>query len=97
MSVLEEVHDEMSRQLELWGVQSHPDGTGRPLDRHDLNFLRKQNEKAVQDGTLTWRLVLLEEVYEAVCEIDPAKLRTELLQVAAVCASWVNAIDRRGG
>lgn len=42
-----------------------------------------------------WDGVLLEEVYEALAEDDPAKLRAELVQVAAVAAAWVEAIDRR--
>jgi hypothetical protein len=40
-------------------------------------------------------LILREEVYEAFAEEDPAALRTELIQVAAVAATWVDAIDRR--
>lgn len=42
-----------------------------------------------------WDGVLLEEVYEALAESDPAKLRAELVQVAAVATAWVEAIDRR--
>jgi hypothetical protein len=45
----------------------------------------------------TWLLIALEEVFEALVETDPAKLRDELLQVAAVAVAWVEAIDRRGG
>lgn len=43
----------------------------------------------------TWADVLLEEVFEALAEDDPALLRAELVQVAAVAAAWVEAIDRR--
>jgi hypothetical protein len=39
--------------------------------------------------------VLNEEVAEAFAESDPAKLRAELLQVAAVCAAWIYDIDTR--
>jgi hypothetical protein len=42
-----------------------------------------------------WDGVLLEEVYEALAETDPAKLRAELIQVAAVAMTWAEAIDRR--
>ena len=47
-----------------------------------------------------WDAILLEEVYEALTEAaggDVAKLRKELIQVAAVAAQWVEAIDRRQG
>ncbi|WP_432010152.1 hypothetical protein [Streptomyces cucumeris] len=42
-----------------------------------------------------WDVVLLEEAYEALGEEDPARLRAELVQVAAVAVAWVEAIDRR--
>lgn len=43
----------------------------------------------------TWRDIFLEEVFEALAEDDPAKLRAELVQSAAVLVAWVEAIDRR--
>lgn len=49
----------------------------------------------LNDGSVTWADVLLEEVFEALAEDDPEKLRTELIQVAAVAQQWVGAIDRR--
>jgi hypothetical protein len=42
-----------------------------------------------------WALILLEEVYEALAEADPARLRTELIQAGAVIAAWVSDLDRR--
>lgn len=42
-----------------------------------------------------WDGVLLEEVYEALAEDDPARLRAELVQVAAVCAAWIADLDQR--
>lgn len=46
-------------------------------------------------GRVDWRDILLEEVFEALAESDPEKLRTELIQVAAVATQWVEAIDDR--
>lgn len=43
----------------------------------------------------TWVDILLEEVFEALAEEDLEKLRTELIQTAAVATQWVEAIDRR--
>lgn len=43
----------------------------------------------------TWTDILLEEVFEVLATRDPADLRTELIQLAAVAAAWVEAIDRR--
>lgn len=42
-----------------------------------------------------WDVILLEEVYEALAESDPTKLRAELIQAAAVCAAWIADIDSR--
>ena len=36
----------------------------------------------------------MEEVAEAFEEHDPARLRSELVQVAAVAVAWVEKIDR---
>jgi hypothetical protein len=47
------------------------------------------------ESCTAWDGVLLEEVYEALAESDTAKLRAELIQVAAVAVAWVEAIDRR--
>jgi hypothetical protein len=47
------------------------------------------------DGTVTWWQILREEVFEASAEDDPAALRTELIQVAAVALKWIAALDVR--
>lgn len=46
------------------------------------------------DDTCSWWLILREEVFEAAAEDDPAKLRAELVQVAAVAIKMIDAIDR---
>lgn len=43
----------------------------------------------------TWADVAGEEFWEVMAEADPAKLRAELIQLAAVAVCWVEAIDRR--
>jgi hypothetical protein len=43
----------------------------------------------------TWMHLVREEVAEAFQESDPARLREELIQVAALCVSWVEQIDAR--
>ena len=47
------------------------------------------------DGSITFEHILTEEWAEAIAESDPAKLRVELIQVAAVAAQWIAAIDQR--
>lgn len=103
---------EMDAQDAKWGDQSgHPDGTGGhtlPLynisaglltsNARDLAYrARLTTERAATGGDLSWRTILSEEVFEALAEDDPARLRAELVQVAAVATQWVAAIDRRPG
>ena len=103
-----DVLTERVRQIKKWGEQSHPDGTGpnvRPLWNTSINLdLRTGAElaeifKAQCSGNTpeqdNWRDILLEEVFEALAEDDPAKLRAELVQVSAVGQAWIEDIDRR--
>lgn len=57
---------------------------------------RRLCEGAFKRKQGTYAHILIEEVAEAVAEChDEAKLRAELIQVAAVCVGWIEAIDRR--
>lgn len=85
---------ERQRQTDKWGVQDLPDGTGDLFERL-RDMVTAECDIATDLNRLTYRHVLLEEVYEALAESDPAKLRAELVQVAAVAIQWVEAIDRR--
>lgn len=103
--VLTEIHHERERQNAKWGEQNHPDGTGpthgltRPGWPNSYpqiaNDIRNAVDHAATNGESTWSLILLEEVFEALAEEDPQRLRRELVQVAAVATQWVEAIDRR--
>lgn len=111
VDVLMAVMAERERQDAKWGEQNHPDGTGgwcvldggallrAPLTGGDRRYEAEEAQAdcdlAAREGRLTWRHILLEEVYEALAEDDPARLRAELVQVAAVASAWVEAIDRR--
>jgi hypothetical protein len=101
---------EMVRQDEKWGPQTHQDGTGRgygadmlvDLDRHGADaassiadVARARCEFHTKQGTLTWEDILTEEFFEALEESDSDRLRTELIQVAAVALNWAVDIDTR--
>ena len=100
---LAEVAAERARQDAKWGEQNHPDGTGptnwwpglfrRPMS-DAAQIAKQQVNFDARTGRLTYAGVFLEEVFEALCEDDPARLRTELVQVAAVAVAWVEKIDR---
>lgn len=104
--VLAEVAAERDRQEAKWGQQDHPDGTGSVWEwcsgqhagwaQDAADDARRRCQEA-PDRTWgdTYALILNEEVAEAFAEEEPAALRRELLQVAAVAVAWVECIDRR--
>ena len=95
--VLGEIVQERARQDAKWGEQNHPDGTAvfPRADRRAADEARRECQTLAAGGFCTWRAILAEEVAEAFAESDPAKLRAELVQVAAVAVQWIQAIDRR--
>lgn len=93
--VLTEVLRERKCQDAKWGQQDHPDGTrDDAVSRFKREGAREVCERKFARGAGTWQDILMEEFYEALAEEDPAKLRAELIQVAAVAVAWVEAIDR---
>ena len=95
--VLVEVGAERIQQDVKWGQQDHEDGTGYEYLREQADRARRECDAAFAAGVGTWRHILREEYREAVACSDPAELRAELVQVAAVCVAWIEAIDRREG
>lgn len=102
LAVLSEVAAERARQDGKWGPRQDPDGTGpntwlgqprRAAPARDA--ARERCDRAFISGEVTHAHVLIEEVYEALAESDPAALRSELIQVAAVCVKWIEQIDNR--
>lgn len=104
-SVVADVAAERDRQDAQWGQQSHPDGTGPDVQlgmigwakpyRDWATSLQEATDDAAKRGEVTWGHILLEEVFEALAEDAPERLRAELVQVAAVAQQWVEAIDLR--
>lgn len=100
--VLTQVLAERVRQDDKWGPQNHRDGTGWDTTLMDgwsagqlADAARNSCQRNAEMGIVSWLDILGEEVAEALAESDPAKLRGELLQVAAVAVAWIEAIDRR--
>lgn len=93
--ILAEVQAERTRQDAKWGPQNHPDGTGWKPFGAAAQHWKDVCDEAAEGGHTTWAPILLEEAFEACEEADPAKLRAELVQVAAVAVAWIGAIDRR--
>jgi thiosulfate/3-mercaptopyruvate sulfurtransferase len=97
-AIAAEIAAERRRQLARWGRQDHPSigpaGTEPfvPVAR----AWRAINDARMESGAHSWDAILLEEVFEALVEVDPARRRHELVQVAAVAAAEIEAIDRFG-
>ncbi|MFI6387446.1 hypothetical protein ACIBHY_53025 [Nonomuraea sp. NPDC050547] len=92
--VLDEIAGERRAQDARWGIQDMPDGTS-PSRTPAADEAKRETSAAADDGTLTWRHILAEEVLEAFAESGSEALRTELIQVAAVAVKWAQALDRR--
>lgn len=99
--VLAEIAAERTAQDAKWGRQDHPDhvpNQGRAgvlAFEHVATQWKNRNKHREDRGDTAFDGILLEEVFEACAETDPAKLRAELIQVAAVAVCWIEAIDRR--
>lgn len=104
--VLQDVAAERSRQVERYGLNATtPDGTGPKTawlgpytsdPAADIEQrLRDDYLDYAEDAPVTWVHLVREEVAEAFAEPDPAKLRAELVQVAALCVSWCERLDAR--
>lgn len=92
--IVDEVFAERERQVEQWGDGMPPLGTGSPAYQAAAIRYRDTCQRRNDKGTVTMADVLLEEVYEALAEGDPAKARDELIQVGAVVFKMIEGIDR---
>jgi hypothetical protein len=95
-AIYDEISTERDRQDAKFGEQNHPDG----VDTDETSIMianqwRDMVNQRLADGTVTWMDILFEEAYEAGVEADPAKLRAEVVQIAAVAVAWLECIDRR--
>lgn len=92
-----DVHRERDRQDAKFPNQVLPSGTGgswaQAMYGHLLGIMRDINDRHSETHEATWESVLAEEVFEALVEEDPTKLRAELVQVAAVAIRWIENID----
>jgi len=100
VGVLQEVQHERERQNAKWGIQNHRDGTcegpgGAKAARQIAESAKSICNQFAKVNQVTWTHILTEEMMEAYAETDAVKLRTELIQVAAVATQWVECIDRR--
>lgn len=94
IAVLWDIFKERLRQNKKFGVSSQDhlaNGTGsgyyQSMCKVKRDFCDSQTVKTMDS-------ILLEEVYEAMAEKDPIRLKTELTEAAAVCVKWIEKLNR---
>lgn len=105
--ILEDIRKHREVQIAQYGTNDDlEDGTGpHTLWLRELSFddAREIERKLRHDyqlhshiyGKPTWMHLVREEVAEAFKESDTDRLREELIQVAALCVSWIETLDAR--
>lgn len=94
-AIANEVMDERGAQDEKFSDQWEMPLVADGMDDHDYYDGMAIDEKARNGDTARdYAGMLLEEVYEALAESDPARMREELIQVLAVATKMVEKIDR---
>lgn len=103
---IEEVCIERGRQLDKWGVQSHPSVPAEyaetPQARQTFQAIAAELERAAKAdcdfafrrGKGTWYHIAWEELAE-VGAAPPEKQREELVQLTAVCLAWLEDLDAK--
>ena len=87
-----------SMRRRIWETRWRwPTGTGGSAYRNARDASQAHSDRQEAAGTITWTDILLEEVFEALAETDPARLREELVQVAAVALAIVEDLDWKSG
>lgn len=111
--VLGQVFGERHRQVARYGPeQDLHDGTGpdvmwladtsfnlHALDAADIEAVFRDEYEQYEDGhgKPTWMHLVREEVAEAFMSADPHELEHELIQIAALCVSWVQKLQKERG
>jgi hypothetical protein len=105
LEILDELIKERRRQDARFPDQHLPNGTpefagrmglvkARDAAQRTRDWAQKVCKGKAARGEVTWWDVLREEFYEVGAETDPARIREELIQVAAVAIRWIEDIDR---
>lgn len=98
IAVLERVFEERTRQVAQYGHNEDvQDGTGAWLtpfsdadaEAIEVGFRRDYEDHELTHGLPTWMHLVREEFAEAMKAEDEEELIAELIQVAALCVSWV--------
>lgn len=89
------IRKERERQLEKWGVQRHPDGTGSSMAGLIADQWKKVCDAKHDADDDNWATIAAEEFFESLAETDQSKLFDEVVQMAAVFTAWGEDIIKR--
>lgn len=67
--------------------------TGSDATQIQIDLRTDYEEFHSEEWGVTWVHLVREEIAEAFQEDDPTRLAAELIQVAALCVSWVERLD----
>jgi hypothetical protein len=93
--VLEDLAQERRAQFQQWGEQTIPFGSGSYVFKLMCEHYQSTCQANADAGTVTFADVLLEEVFEALAESDPLKLKDELIDAGAVIVQWIELINKQ--
>lgn len=86
------IREERKRQIEKWGVQRHPHGTGLTAAGAIMEQWKQICDSNNAAGMDDWLTIAAEEFFEVAAETDKRKLFDEVVQAAAVFTAWGEAI-----
>lgn len=95
-TVFDEVKAELARAQAKFPDEHLPNFPERMDWDHaaaERDQAQELTDRCHASGVVTWWHVLREEIYEAFAESDPAKLRAELVQVAAMAIRWIEDLE----
>ena len=96
-----EAMEETIRQQGKWGDQTYDSVIEPPVWYTNYYTLpsehkaKQMTDLRMQAGTVTWTDIALEEFVEAVAADSDEEREIELIQLIAVCASWIGDIRRK--
>lgn len=87
---------EREQQMEKWGSQDHPSGTGSEVADTFANQWKTVCDIKNSLDNDDWATIAAEEFFEVLAETDPDKLLNEVTQLTAVGLAWMeNLIDKK--
>lgn len=95
--VLSEIAVRRARQRTAAGGDEHrlPDGTGQFPETIDAEAAEMVRDTASEGGYLDWLHIVRAAAARAYAEAHPARLRADLVDLAAYATGWIQALDHR--